>query len=95
MCWLGIELVNPFNSASNLEASFNASRIFGVFLTYLKSVLYFSIFKKGKIIKKVPEEELYDEFIKELNKTIREYKEQNKWEYPNCLIELSRRIQLI
>ena len=36
------------------------------------------IFKKGKIIKKVPEEELYDEFIKELNKTIREYKEQNK-----------------
>lgn len=36
------------------------------------------IFKKGKIIKKVPEEELYDEFVKELDKTIKEYKEKNK-----------------
>ena len=36
------------------------------------------IFKKGQIIKKVPEEELYDEFVKELNKTIKEYKEKNK-----------------
>lgn len=50
MCWLGIELVNPFNSASDLGASFNASRIFGVFLTYLKSVLYFSIFKKARFL---------------------------------------------
>ncbi len=50
MCWLGIELVNSFNSASDLEASFNASRIFGVFLTYLKSVLYFSIFKKARFL---------------------------------------------
>ena len=31
ICWLGIELANPFNSASDLEASFNASRILGVF----------------------------------------------------------------
>ena len=36
------------------------------------------IFKKGQIIKKVPEEELYDEFVKELNKIIKEYKEKNK-----------------
>ena len=50
MCWLEIELVNPYNSASDLEASFNASRIFGVFLTYLKSVLYFSIFKKARFL---------------------------------------------
>ena len=50
ICWLGIEFANPFNSASDLEASFNASRIFGVFLTYLKSVLYFSIFKKARFL---------------------------------------------
>ena len=31
ICWLGIELANPFNSASDLEVSFNASKIYGVF----------------------------------------------------------------
>lgn len=35
------------------------------------------IFRKGKIIAKVKEEDLYDEFVIELNKTIQEYKENN------------------
>ncbi len=35
------------------------------------------IFKKGKIIAKVKEEYLYQEFVKELEKTVQEYKEEN------------------
>ena len=35
------------------------------------------IFKKGKIIAKVKEENLYTEFVKELEKTVREYKEEH------------------
>jgi len=35
------------------------------------------IFKKGKIIAKVKEEDLYEEFVKELEKTVQEYKEEN------------------
>ena len=36
------------------------------------------IFKKGKIIAKVKEEDLYEEFVKELQKTVDEYKEANR-----------------
>ncbi len=35
------------------------------------------IFKKGKIIAKVKEEDLFDEFVKELENTVQEYKEEN------------------
>ena len=35
------------------------------------------IFKKGKIIAKVKEEDLYTEFVKELEKTVEEYKEEH------------------
>ncbi len=35
------------------------------------------IFKKGQILRRVPEEDLYAEFVKELNQTVKEYKERS------------------